>query len=447
MADPKVALASIGKSYRTRTGPPSAIKAIQQDKMKVNFVQSKAEAQLVRLARSKPDVSKLIFTPTSSIVNIKALEAESAREMKVHKDEPLRRLVSRSGSRSRRLSSLSLAASKKPSLLVTASERSSSDLLTRRSSFDIFVEPNVSQLGIARRKQKQQQYEFLPHGFRYHSNGDERLSKPLLSPRSSCASCANLRLDAAVKSQTQLTRLHESTVRSLPISRMEQSGKLAAYFSASDLNKRLVKEQQQAETNNKFIVQANVRGELGEDPQGKRKAMLGRAAAAKGSDNMFRRTILRHINDMAQSGESASRASLTRVTTATASSNVRDTSHPSTPNTLGTVDNRTGSPTLPLPPSQSPERRLAAVAQCTKSQTQGDCLSAVNSSFNMRYGVPVKLMAQRKHILDEQHFRELVETHKNNVQIGNFLTDIKLTTGKPEKHTELLPPSISDLIG
>ncbi|GFO22302.1 hypothetical protein PoB_004880700 [Plakobranchus ocellatus] len=65
----------------------------------------------------------------------------------------------------------------------------------------------------------------------------------------------------------------------------------------------------------------------------------------------------------------------------------------------------------------------------------GDCLSAENSSFNMRYGVTVKTMAQRKHILDGQHFKELAEAHKNALQVSDFLSDVKILAANTKRPT------------
>ena len=72
MADPLLALANIGKSHRTRTGPPRAIKAIRQDVIKVNFDPDRAAAELVRLVpRARATASQVVFTPTVSAVDVK----------------------------------------------------------------------------------------------------------------------------------------------------------------------------------------------------------------------------------------------------------------------------------------------------------------------------------------------------------------------------------------
>ncbi|GFS26887.1 hypothetical protein ElyMa_007068900 [Elysia marginata] len=73
MADPKMALASIGKFHRKRTNPPPAIKAIQNDLIKVNFDPSKAAARLVLLVpKARAKSSQVVHTPTTSRVDIEA---------------------------------------------------------------------------------------------------------------------------------------------------------------------------------------------------------------------------------------------------------------------------------------------------------------------------------------------------------------------------------------
>ena len=106
---------------------------------------------------------------------------------------------------------------------------------------------------------------------------------------------------------------------------------------------------------------------------------------------------------MAQSKEALNRVSVTRVTSAL-SNGMMATGARGGAGTSWRQDCAGGGPA---------GRRKPGVTASASDLRHGDCLSDGNSSFNMRYGVPVKLMAQRKHILDEQHYKE-VELKKKN---------------------------------
>ena len=196
------------------------------------------------------------------------------------------RSLFRSRSTPSRYSNLSLAASRKSSLLMSVSEKSSFDLIGGTPNNDIHVQSKGSRTN--RRKQ-----EFPPHGFRYHSNGDERVSKPL-SARSSCASSASFRVEEAASSLSQLISFRDRVVRSLPSLRTKRADKLGIHYSVGDLEKRL---QEEKAPPGVFRALARVRSEPITESQDARISKFARAATAKGNDNMFRYYLFEFLKE------------------------------------------------------------------------------------------------------------------------------------------------------
>lgn len=384
MADPKIALASIGKVHRARTGPPQAIQAIQNDLIKVNFDPSKAAAKLARLVHNATTKSsKLVLTPTTSNIDTQDLEEEARMEMKKLNDPIRNSLRSRcSLNTPKRSGTLIFAASKKSSLLITANKNSSLELSRNTTSTGTPVSSKRARKG-------ERKLELLPHGFRYHSNGDERVSRSSSISISSISS-ANLQATKATNSFSELAKLRANIAHFLPRSFKAKTG-------INFCNGPKLEEQ-------KMSGQFHMPCRISNEPVIGSRGNASCSIPTRDNDTMFKRTILRHIQDMAQSKESVSRASLTRGTSALNEKTVTDRD-----------------------PLKTTESSLGHALNHSV-EYHGDSISAANSSFNMRYGVPVKLMAQRKHMLDEKFFEELEEVHKNNAQIDKFLTEIKRVT-------------------
>ena len=123
---------------------------------------------------------------------------------------------------SKRASTLSLSARTKSVLLFSANKMSTSDLADGKSSSGSPAQTKGP--GGNRRKKKP---GFHPHGFRYHSNGDERVS-PSPSSTASSSSCqsANLRAEEATISFIQLARLRSRIMRSVPSARRNSAPKM-----------------------------------------------------------------------------------------------------------------------------------------------------------------------------------------------------------------------------
>ncbi|GFS26881.1 hypothetical protein ElyMa_007068700 [Elysia marginata] len=292
----------------------------------------------------------------------------------------------------KRPSNHSLAASRNASLLNSTSKRSSRDLAVKISDPD--VPDGLLSQGPSRKGERK--WKCPPHGFRYHSNGDERVSKSL-SASSSSISSASLRAEKAAISFSELSRLRSGILRSsMPTNRQTvPATKLGVHYSGPELDRKLPEGRPLVSSSSPFRVPTRASSEpVVEHRENRGRASAVRAVPTRETDTMFKRTILRHIHDMAHSRESVSRASVTRVTSALS-------------------DDR-GTPAGRALVSRDTPSSLTQTQVQHKTESQGDCLSAANSSFNMRYGVPVKLMAQRKHILDEQHFKEVRALFENS---------------------------------